>query len=139
MEVRDIMTASPEYILATSTISEAAKKMKELNTGFLPIGDKTTDKLVGTLTDRDIVTSALANNKDLNTPVEKIMHKGVFYCYENDDIKKATQCMQKNQIRRLIVLNKNKRLAGILSLGDVALHYDDQAEKSDTLEEISKH
>ncbi|KTD19158.1 CBS domain protein [Legionella lansingensis] len=125
MEVREIMTPNPEYLPTTCTISEAARKMQELDVGFLPIGDKKTDKLVGTLTDRDIVVSCLAKGKDLSTPVQSIMHKGVLYCFENDDIKKATRYMKDHQIRRLIVLNKNKRLTGVLSLAD--------------LEKISKH
>lgn len=137
MEVKEIMTPSPEYLLSTSTIGEAAKKMKKLDVGFLPIGDKATDKLIGTLTDRDLVISALADKKDFDTPVKNIMHKGVFYCYENDDIKKATKCMREKQIRRLLVLNENKRLTGVLSLGDIALHNTEHA--GDALEEISKH
>ncbi|KTC77898.1 CBS domain-containing protein [Legionella brunensis] len=139
MDVKEIMTPNPEYLLATSTIAEAAKKMRQLNTGFLPIGDKTTDKLIGTLTDRDIVISALAQGKDLNTPVKNIMHKGVFYCYETDDIKQASKYMKKNQIRRLIVLNKSKKLTGILSLGDIAVNCPEDKLKGDTLEEISRH
>lgn len=138
MQIKEIMTSHPEYILTTSTICDAAKKMRELNTGFLPIGDKSTDKLVGTITDRDIVISALADNKDLNTPVTNVMHPGVNYCFETDDIKDAMKNMQKNQIRRLIVLNKDKKLAGILSLGDIALHCKEDL-TGETLEEISKH
>lgn len=138
MQVKDIMTSNPEYLLATSTLSEAAKKMRELNTGFLPIGDKEKDKIIGTLTDRDIVISAIAEIKGLDTPVKNVMHKGVCYCYETDDVQIATKQMKEKQIRRLIVLNKDKKLTGVLSLGDIALHCDDQL-SGDTLEDISKH
>ncbi|KTD17608.1 CBS domain-containing protein [Legionella jordanis] len=139
MEVKEIMTPNPEYLLATSTIKEAAKKMRELDTGFLPIGDKRSDKLVGTITDRDIVISALADDKGLDTPVTSVMHKGVYYCYETDDIKEASKCMKDHQIRRLIVLNKDKKLAGIVSLGDIAVNCQENHLKGETLEEISKH
>ncbi|AOU64478.1 CBS domain-containing protein [Legionella pneumophila] len=138
MQVKDIMTPHPEYLLSTASVSEAAKKMRELDTGFLPIGDKTTDKIIGTLTDRDIVISAIANKKELDTPVKEVMHKGVCYCYETDDVQEASQSMKDMQIRRLIVLNKDKKLTGVISLGDIALHCDDKL-TGDTLEEISKH
>ncbi|KTD57058.1 CBS domain protein [Legionella santicrucis] len=124
MQVKEIMTKEPEFLPTTATIFDAAKKMRELDTGFLPVGDKGTDKIVGTLTDRDIVISALANKNALDTPVKSIMHQDVYYCYENDDIQIAFDSMKKKKIRRLIVLNKNKKLSGVLSLGDIALNCD---------------
>lgn len=138
MQIKEIMTPNPEYILSTTPLCEAARKMKELNTGFLPIGDRETDKIVGTLTDRDIVISAVAEQRSLDTPVKDIMNKGVCYCYETDDVQEATQSMQNKQIRRLIVLNKDKRLTGVVSLGDVAVNCNDKL-SGDTLEEISKN
>lgn len=138
MQVKDIMTPHPEYLLSTATLSDAAKKMRELDTGFLPIGDKTTDKIIGTLTDRDIVITAIANKKEFNTPVKDVMHKGVCYCYETDDVQEASQSMKDKQIRRLIVLNKEKKLTGVVSLGDIALNCEEEL-TGDTLEEISKH
>ncbi|GGI81779.1 CBS domain-containing protein [Legionella impletisoli] len=138
MQIKDIMTPNPRFLLTTATLSEAAKKMRELDTGFIPVGDQSTNKLVGTITDRDIVIEAVANKKDLDTPLKDIMHKGVCYCYETDDVKEATKCMKDKQIRRLIVLDKDKNLTGIVSLGDIALHCQDEL-TGDTLEEISKH
>lgn len=138
MEIREIMSANPEYIYPTTTLEEAALKMRELDTGFLPIGDESLDKIIGTITDRDIVVCGLANHEDLSTPVSKIMHKGVCYCFEKDDVCEAVKKMQMNQIRRLIVLNENKRLTGIVTLGDIATHCNEQM-SGETLEEISKH
>ncbi|KTD12063.1 CBS domain protein [Legionella gratiana] len=138
MQVKEIMSKEPEFLLTTATIFDAAKKMRELDTGFLPVGDKATDKIVGILTDRDIVISALANKKELDTPVKNVMHQEVCYCYENDDVQKAFDSMKKKQIRRLIVLNKNKKLSGILSLGDIALHCDTKL-SGDALKDISVH
>ncbi len=138
MQVKEIMTERPEFLLTTATITDAAKKMRELDTGFLPIGDKATDKIVGILTDRDLVISALANKNALDTPVKNVMHKDVWYCFENDDVQKAFESMKKKQIRRLIVLNNNKKLSGVLSLGDIALHCDTKL-SGETLKKISIH
>ncbi|MCE0722427.1 MULTISPECIES: CBS domain-containing protein [Legionella] len=138
MQVKEIMTSKPEFLLTTATITEAAKKMRELDTGFLPIGDKAKDKIVGILTDRDLVISALANKNPLDTPVKNVMHKDVWYCFENDDVKKAYESMKEKQIRRLIVLNKDKKLSGVLSLGDIALHCDSKL-SGETLKKISVH
>ncbi len=138
MQVKDIMTPNPEYLLSTASVCDAAKKMRELEVGFLPIGDEKTDKIVGTLTDRDIVVSCVANQKEMDIAVNTIMHKGVCYCYETDDIEDASKSMKEQQIRRLIVLDKNKRLTGVISLGDMALHCGDKL-SGDTLEKISKH
>lgn len=138
MLVKDIMTKEPEYLLTTATITEAARKMRELDTGFLPIGDKATDKIVGTLTDRDIVISALADKNALDTPVKNVMHQDVFYCFENDDVKKAFESMKKKQIRRLIVLNQDKKLSGVISLGDIALHCNTDL-SGEALKKISVH
>ncbi|ARG97515.1 CBS domain-containing protein [Legionella micdadei] len=138
MQVRDVMTPHAEYLFSTATIEEAARKMQQLNTGFLPIGDKKTDKIIGALTDRDIVISAVASHKGFDTPVSNVMHKGIHYCYDTDDVNEAAKCMREKQIRRLVVLNKNKRLAGILSLGDISLRCDKDL-SAGLLGEISKH
>lgn len=112
--------------------------MRELNTGFLPIGDKAKDKIVGILTDRDLVISALANKNPLDTPVKNVMHKDVWYCFESDDVKKAFESMKEKKIRRLIVLNKDKKLSGVVSLGDIALHCDTKL-SGEALKKISVH
>lgn len=138
MQVKEIMTSKPEFLLTTATITEAAKKMRELDTGFLPIGDKEKDKIVGILTDRDLVISALANKNPLDTPVKNVMHKDVWYCFESDDVKKAHDSMKEKKIRRLIVLNKDKKLSGVLSLGDIALHCDTKL-SGEALKKISVH
>lgn len=138
MLIKEIMTPHPKFLFKSASISEAAEKMRELDTGFLPIGDKSTDKLVGTITDRDIVISAIAGHKNIDSSVEEVMHKGVFYCYEQDDIKDAIQKMKTNKIRRLIVLNDQKKLSGIVSLGDIALNCKEEL-SGEALEEISRH
>lgn len=139
MEVREVMTMSPEYITPQCTICDAAKKMRDLDTGFLPVGDPNTNRIVGAVTDRDIAVQAVAAGRSLDTPIEMIMHQGICYCYENDDVEDASQHMRERQIRRLIVLNDDKKLTGVLSLGDLALRTDNADLSGNTLKEISVH
>ena len=139
MQVKEIMSKNPQYILSTATIYEAAQKMRSLNTGFLPIGDKKSDKIVGALTDRDIVLCAVAGKKGWDTPVSQIMHKGIKYCFENDDIHRATNLMKSNKIRRLVVLNKDKRFTGVVTVGDLSFRCGDECLLQETLQNISRH
>ncbi|AIT63452.1 CBS domain protein [Coxiella burnetii str. Namibia] len=119
MQVKEVMSKKPAYLPPTSSVKEAAKKMKQLDCGFIPVGEN--DKLIGTVTDRDIVLHAAAQGKDPgNTALRDVMSEGVEYCYENDDLDEATKRMERKQIHRLIVLNDKKRMTGILSLGDIA-------------------
>ncbi|KTD33632.1 CBS domain-containing protein [Legionella israelensis] len=139
MQIKEIMSPSPEYISPNTLLKDAALRMRDLDTGFLPVGDKTTNKLVGTVTDRDIVIRALANNTDIShTSVDQIMTGNVLYCYEDEPVEKAAESMKKQQVRRLIVLDRNKNLAGIVSLGDVATHIKDHKLVGDVLESISE-
>jgi CBS domain-containing protein len=101
------------------TLQEAAEKMRTQDFGFLPIGEN--DRLIGAITDRDIVIRGVATGKDPNkTAVRDIMSDEIHYCFENDSIEKIADMMSKLQIRRVAVLNENKRITGIISLGDVA-------------------
>lgn len=110
---RDIHLISPEVSLA-----EAAKMMADYDCGSLPVGDG--DRLVGMLTDRDIVVRGLAQGKDLQGPVRDVMSTEVKYCFEDEDIDHVAQNMGDLQVRRLPVLNREKRLTGIVSLADIA-------------------
>jgi CBS domain-containing protein len=93
--------------------------MREIDTGFLPVGRG--DELVGTLTDRDIVIRGIADGKGPETPVREVMSAEVKYCFEDQDLDEVAQNMGEIQVHRLPVLDRDKRLVGILSLGDVAL------------------
>jgi CBS domain-containing protein len=119
MLVKEAMSKNPIYLSPTATVKDAAEKMVELDCGFIPIGEN--DRLIGAVTDRDIVIRAVGKDKDsLATPLRDIMTKNVIYCYEDDQIHKAIEAMSKNQIHRVIVLNKDKRFTGVVSLGDIA-------------------
>lgn len=110
---RDIKVATPDQSLI-----DAAKIMAECDCGVLPVGEN--DRLVGMITDRDIVIRALAQGKSGDTAIREVMSEEVKYCFEDDDIDDVAHNMGDLQVRRLPVVNKDKRLVGIVSLGDIA-------------------
>ncbi|KIF82515.1 CBS domain-containing protein [Noviherbaspirillum autotrophicum] len=110
---RDVRIANPD-----ESIIEAAKMMADCDCGVLPVGEN--DRLVGMITDRDIVVRALAQGKPGDTRIRDVMSSDVKYCLEEDDVDDVARNMSDLQIRRLPVLDKNKRLTGIVSLGDIA-------------------
>jgi len=119
MLAKEIMSKKPEFLPPTATLKQAADQMRIHDYGFIPIGEN--DRLIGTVTDRDITLRAVAEGKDINkTTLRDVMSKGIEYCFEDDDLEKVVKHMEDAQIRRLIVLNKDKRLTGIISMGDVA-------------------
>src|SRR3954465_16017916 len=100
MEVREIMTPDPELIDPKASIREAAKRMKSENIGALPVGEN--DRLIGMVTDRDIAMRGVAEDRaPETTTVRDVMSEKIFYCFEDDDIEDAAQCMAENQVRRL--------------------------------------
>lgn len=138
MQVRDIMTKGCECIRPETTLEQAARKMRDLNVGPLPVCGSD-DRLAGMITDRDIIVRAVAEGKDPRaTPVREIMTPQVVYCFEDHDVHDAAALMEDNQIRRLVVLNRGKRLVGIVSLGDIAVHTADEQLAGETLERISE-
>jgi CBS domain-containing protein len=120
MQLREIMTSEPLVLNPEAVLREAAQRMRELDR-VMPIGEH--DRLVGMLTDRDITVRATAEGKDPNTTrVRDVMTPDVAYCLDDEDIETADLKMVQHQIRRLIVLNRDKRLVGIASRGDLAGH-----------------
>jgi CBS domain-containing protein len=120
--VKEIMTLNPECITPDTTIKNAAIKMKDINSGFLPICEN--DRLAGVITDRDIVIRGIANGINVDSTVRDIMTEKVVYCYDDATLKEVAHKMEDEFIRRLIVLNRNKRLVGILSIDDIASRAD---------------
>jgi len=136
MKVTEIMTEDVESVAPTASIFEVAQKMERLNVGAIPILDG--EKLVGMVTDRDIVIRAVAKKMDLgNTKVQDIVSRDVVFATEDMDINEAAELMEDHQIRRLPVLNAQKRLCGIVSLGDIATAGGDTQKSGETLSEIS--
>jgi CBS domain-containing protein len=137
MELRDIMTRNVEVVSGDATLKEAAIKMKALDVGLIPVCDG--DRLQGILTDRDITIRATAAGRDpTKTKVADVMSTDIAYCLEDQDVQDAAILMEARQIRRLPVLNRDKSLVGIVSLGDIAVHGGDTDLAGETLQEISQ-
>ena len=120
MNVKDIMTREVEVVHPDDPIKEAAQRMRDRDIGFLPVCDG--DRLVGVVTDRDLILRGLAEGTDPGTNIGRdLMTSPVVYCFDDQDVKEATKLMEDHQIRRVAVLRReNKRLVGVLSLGDIA-------------------
>ena len=114
---RDVRVANPGQ-----SIRDVAKMMDEIDAGSMPVGEN--DRLVGMITDRDITIRAVALGKGPDTPVRDVMSKDVKYCYEDEDLEHVAKNMSELQVRRLPVVNRDKRLVGIVSLGDIAQRED---------------
>jgi len=119
MKVSEVMTRDVRLIEPTQTIREAARLMAEMDSGILPVREG--DRLVGMISDRDIAVRAVAQGKGPDTPVREVMTDEVKYCFEDDDTDAVERNMADIQVRRLPVLTRDKRLVGILSLGDLAM------------------
>src|SRR5947199_1565244 len=136
MQIAQIMTRDPEVVTSDFILKDAALKMQQLDVGMLPIREG--DRLVGTLTDRDITLRATAEGRDpTKTRVREVMTPEVVYCFEDQDVSEAAKLMQEKQIRRLPILNREKRLVGIVSLGDLAVHSAEEKAVSKTIKEVS--
>jgi CBS domain-containing protein len=118
---------STEVRLATpgESIREAARTMKEIDTGILPVEEN--DRIIGMITDRDIAMRAVAEGKGPDTRVRDVMSQEVLYCFEDEPLEEVARQMRELQIRRMPVLSRGKRLVGIISLGDLAQSDDDGA------------
>ncbi len=136
MKIREAMTQDVRLARPDQTIREAANLMAELDIGALPVEEN--DRLVGMITDRDIAVRAVAQGKGPETQVRDAMTKDIKYCYEDQEIEEVTQNMGDLRVRRLPVLNRDKRLVGILSLGDLALDEEAQDEAGEALGGISR-
>lgn len=118
-QVKDVMTQNCQWISPDTSVEEAAQKMREEDFGFLPIGDG--DKLIGMVTDRDIVVRCVAaGNSCADTPVSEIMSKNTYYCYDDQDLAEVCDNLGEIKVRRLPVVNRDKQLVGVISMGDLA-------------------
>ena len=119
MKVQQIMSQNVQCIEPTTPISKAAEKMRELDIGFLAICEN--DRLVGTVTDRDITIRSVAEGRDPRASrVGDIMTPTVFYCYEEDDVERVGEQMREKEVRRMVILDEQDKLVGVVSLGDIA-------------------
>ncbi len=134
MKINEIMAVDPETLDPEDTIEEAAQVLSDADVGCAPVVSN--DMVLGVLTDRDIVVRAVAEGQNMKTTkVQDILTPGAIHCFDDDDVSTAAELMAEHQIRRVIVVTRDNKLAGVLSLADIA-SYSDQAAK--VLEEVSK-
>jgi len=138
MQLKDVMSTDVQLTDPNATLKEAAVAMRQGDFGLLPVGAD--DRLVGTISDRDITVRAVADGKDPNTTtVGDVMSKGVQYCFEDQSVEEAAQLMSQAQIRRLPIVNRDKRLVGIVALGDLAVESGAQRPAGEALTGVSQH
>lgn len=133
MKVKEVMHKGVDWVSPDTPITELAKLMRQHDVGSIPIGED--DKLIGMVTDRDIVCNGLAQNgfDARRATARDVMTEGIHCCREDDDLAKAVRHMETLKVRRLPVINKNKRMIGILSLGDIS-----SSASTDLLSELAK-
>ena len=137
MKLHEVMTRDVEIIHPEDTLQTAAKKMRDRNIGFLPVCEG--DRLIGVLSDRDLIVRALADGADSSAIVGRdLVTSPAIYCFEDQSLDEAAKLMHDNQIRRLVILNRDdKRMVGVISLGDLAINVDDKL-SGDVLQSISE-
>jgi CBS domain-containing protein len=135
-QLKDLMSRDVKIVNPDMTIGEAAKEMRDGDFGMLPVGED--DRMIGTISDRDIAIRAVAEGKDADTKVRDVMSDGIAWAYEDDSVEKAAIIMSEHQVRRLPVVNRNKRLVGIVALGDFAVEDSEIKPAAKALSEISK-
>jgi CBS domain-containing protein len=120
MKIKDMMTTDVTIARPDQSIGEAARMMADCDSGALPVGED--NRLVGMITDRDIAIRAVAKDLPPDTPISEVMSKEVLYCFQDEDVEHVADNMGEQQVRRLPVLSREKRLVGIVSLGDLAMN-----------------
>jgi len=119
MKAKEAMHKGVEWVSPDTPVTALAKKMLEQDIGAIPIGEN--DRLIGIVTDRDITLRAVANGKDISgLTARDVMTKGIVWCRDIDEVNQAVNIMQTKQVRRLPVIDQNKRMVGILSMGDIS-------------------
>jgi CBS domain-containing protein len=135
MQIKDVMTEEVTFADVRTPIVELARRMRNEDIGALPIVDN--DRVVGIVTDRDIVVRVVAEGQDnATTTAREAMSPNILYCFDDQTVERILQNMAENQVRRLPVVNRAKRLVGVVSLGD--LSQTAQKRAGDTLKEISR-
>jgi CBS domain-containing protein len=131
------MSRGVETIRPDASLFEAAQRMRSLDVGPLPVEDN--GRLIGMLTDRDIVVRAVADGQDpMTTTVADAMTANLIYCTEDQDVREVARLMEQHQVRRLVVVDRDRALTGIVSLGDIVLTTGDEQLAGEALERISE-
>lgn len=137
MKLSEIMTRNVEALAPDANLVEAARCMKDLDIGGVPVCAG--DRIQGFVTDRDIVVRAISEGKDpASCKISDVMSPNVQWCFEDDDVEAAGKKMEENQVRRLLVLDRNKKMVGIVSLADIARARHGGAFTGEVLERVSE-
>jgi CBS domain-containing protein len=135
--IKEIMSRDVRVLPPSATVQQAAEQMRVLDIGSVPVCDG--EKLVGMITDRDIAVRAAADGRDpKTTKVADVMSSEVVWCYDDASTDEVSRLMQERQVRRIPIVNRDKQLVGIVSLGNVATSRDDDETKARTLEGVSQ-
>jgi CBS domain-containing protein len=138
MKISEMMTHETVLMSPETNCRRACEIMRDSDIGFIPVTDG--ERILGAVTDRDIATRAVAQGLDPDsTPVRELMSREIVYIFEDQEELEAARLMQVKQIRRLVVLNRDKRLVGILSLSDLSSHARDHALAGEVLESMVDH
>jgi len=136
MKINEAMTRNPTYITPDTPLIETARRMRDLDVGMLPVGDGVT--LKGMITDRDIAIRVVAEGVDLKSArAADAMTGKVLYAFEDQNVDEAVEMMREQQVRRLIIIDRDKQMVGILALADVAHGTGGSAKKAEALEGVS--
>lgn len=133
--LKEVMHTNVQVISPEATLKEAAECMRDGDFGMLPVGEN--DRMIGAISDRDIAVRAIAEGKAPTTKVRDVMSEGIVWAYEEDSLEKGARLMSDHQVRRLPIVNAEKRLVGIVALGDFAVESSDIEAVGATLSEIS--
>jgi len=135
-QLKELMTRDVKVISPDMAIGDAAKMMRDGNFGMMPVVED--DRMIGTISDRDIAIRAVAEGKDCSSKVRDVMSEGIAWAYEDESVEQAATIMSERQVRRLPVVNRDKRLVGIVALGDFAVESSQIQPAAQALAEISK-
>lgn len=134
--LKDVMSRDVKLVAPDATIREAAQQMRDGDFGMLPVAEN--DRMVGAISDRDIAIRAIADDKGPTTAVREVMSEGICWAYEDDSVEQGATIMSERQVRRLPIVNRDKRLVGIVSLGDFAVDSADIEPAAEALSGISQ-
>lgn len=135
-QLKELMSRDVKVVGPDMTIGEAAQKMRDGDFGMMPVGEN--DRMIGTISDRDIAIRGVAEGKGAGAKVRDVMSTGIAWAYEDDSVEQAVAVMSKHQVRRLPVVDRDKRLVGIVALGDFAVEKSEIRPAAEALAEISK-
>ena len=135
-KLEDIMSLDVQVISPDATVRHAAQKMREGDFGMMPVAEN--DRMIGAISDRDIAIRVIAEGRGPDTRVRDVMSEGIAWAYQDESVDHAAEIMSELQVRRLAVVNRRKRLVGIVALGDFAVESADLEPAAEALAEISQ-